>query len=82
MQMPSHANCVVPGCPNRKDRCKWGLFPGEEKVQGRVVYEKRRLCGSSAAKVGCGNKSAACRSVSLFRLPKEGPWRGELRKNG
>ena len=29
-KMPSHANCVVPGCPNRKDHCKWDLFPSKK----------------------------------------------------
>ena len=55
LKMPSHANCVVPGCPNRKDQCNWGLFPGEEDVQGRKVYVKRRLCGYTLDRVGCGN---------------------------
>ena len=44
--MPGHDNCVVPGWSNRPDRCKWGLFPGAAPVAGRVVYVKRRLCGS------------------------------------
>ena len=66
--MPSHANCVVPGCPNRKDHCKWDLFPSEEDVQ---VYVKRRLCGSMLNKVGCGNTSPSCKSVSFHRLPKD-----------
>ena len=34
-KIPLHANYVVPGCPNRTDHCKWGLFPSEEGVQGR-----------------------------------------------
>ena len=40
-KMPLHTNCVVLGCPNRKDHCKWGLFPSEEDVQGRKVYIMR-----------------------------------------
>ena len=26
-KMPSHPNCVVPGCPNRKDHCEGACFP-------------------------------------------------------
>ena len=70
-KMPSHANCVVPGCPNRKDHCKWDLFPSEEDVQGRKAYVKRRLCGSTLNKVGCGNTSPSCKSVLFHRLPKD-----------
>ena len=70
-KMPSHANCVVLGCPNRKDHCKWGLFPSEEDVQGRKVYVKRCLCGSTLNKVACGNTSLSCKSVSFHRLPKD-----------
>ena len=70
-KMPSHANCVVLGCPNRKDHCKWGLFPSEEDVQGRKVYVKRCLCGSTLNKDGCGNTSLSCKSVSFHRLPKD-----------
>ena len=73
----SHRNCVVPGCPNRRDRCKWGLFPADEKVGGRRLYEKRRLCGSED---GCGNKSEECRSVTFSRIPKDSKTRRELRK--
>ena len=32
--MPGHDSCVVPGCPNRPDRCNWGLFPGAAPVAG------------------------------------------------
>ena len=76
--MPGHDNCVVPGCPNRRDRCKWGLFTKEETVAGRVVYGKRRLCGSLLDRKGCENKFHACQAVSFFRLPSEK--RGDLRK--
>ena len=78
--MPSHANCVVPGCPNRKDKCKWGLFPSEDDVQGRKVYVKRRLCGSKLDQIGCGNTSLLCKSVSFHRLPKDAGSRAVLRK--
>ena len=67
--MPLHANCVVPGCPNRNDHCKWGLFPSEEDVQGRKVYVKRRLCGSPS-----------CKSVLFHRLPKDVGARAVLSK--
>ena len=43
--MPSHANCVFLGCPNRKDHCKWGLFPSEEDVQGQGVRQQARTQG-------------------------------------
>ena len=76
--MPGHDNCVVPGCPNRRDRCKWGLFPGAAPVAGRVVYVKRRLCGSELSRKGCENAAEICKSVSFFRLP--GAKRQELRK--
>ena len=78
--MPYRSNCVVPGCANRKDRCKSGLFPSKEKEHGRQVYLRSRLCGSTATKVGCGNGSSLCKSLSFFRLPKEGKRRGQLRK--
>ena len=78
--MPSHANCVVPGCPNRKDKCKWGLFSSEHDVQGRKVYVKRRLCGSRLDKVGCRNTSSLCKAVSFHRLPKDAGTRGVLRR--
>ena len=79
-KMHSHTNCVVPGCPNRKDHCKWGLFPSEGDVQGRKVYVKRHLCGSMLDKVGCGNPSHSCKSVSFHRLPKDVGARAVLRK--
>ena len=69
-KMPSHVTYVVPGCPNRKNHCKWGFFPNEEHVQGRKVYIKRRLCGSTLDKVDCGNTSPSCKSVSFHSLPK------------
>ena len=77
--MPLHANCVGPGCPNRKYHCKWGLFPSKD-VQGCKVYVKRRLCGSTLDKVGCGNTSPSCKSVSFHRLPKDVGARTVLRK--
>ncbi len=70
-KMPFHANFVVPGCPNRKDHCKWGLFPSEEDVQGRNVYVKRSLCESTLDKVGCSNTTPSCKSVSFHWLPKD-----------
>lgn len=72
----SHRNCVVPGCPNRRDRCKWGLFRSDKEIGGRVVYVKRRLCGSK----NCGNKSDVCQAVTFSRIPKDSPKRGDLRK--
>ena len=76
--MPGHDNCVVPGCPNRRDWCKWGLFPGAAPVAGRVVYVKRRLCGSELSRKGCENAAEICKSVSFSRLP--GAKRQVLRK--
>ena len=57
---------MVPGCPNRKDHCKWGLFLSDD-VHGR----KWRLCGSTLEKVSCGNTSPSCKSVSFHGLPKD-----------
>ena len=65
---PSHTNCVVPGCPNRTDHSKWGLFPSGEDVQGRKVYAKQHLCGCTSYKFGCSNTSP-CKSVSFHQLP-------------
>ena len=79
-RMPSHANCVVPGCLNRKDKCKWGLFSSEEDVQECEVYVKRRLCGSMFDKVGCDNASHSCKSVSYHRLLKDAGAHTVLRK--
>ena len=39
-KMPSLCHCVVPLCRNRKNNCKFGLFPGDNGQ-----YEKRLLCG-------------------------------------
>lgn len=72
----SHRNCVVPNCPNRRDRCKWGLFPSENRVAGHRVYVKRRLCGTEC----CGNTSEICQSVTFSRLPKDSKRRAALRK--
>lgn len=71
----SHRNCVVPGCSNRRDRCKWGLFPSEHKVAGRHVYVKRRLCGQQ----NCLNSSPECQAVRFPRIPKDSAKRRELR---
>ena len=62
-----HRNCVVPGCTNRRDRCKWGLFPREEKVGGHQVYVKGRLCGIN----NCRNQSSACQDMTFARIPKD-----------
>ena len=39
-KMPSLCHCVLPLCSNRKNNCKFGLFPGDNGQ-----YEKRLLCG-------------------------------------
>ena len=70
--MLSHANCVVPGCPNRKDKCKWGLFPSEGDVQCCKVYVKQRLFGCTLNKVGCSNTYLSLVSLATER-------RGSLR---
>ena len=31
--MPSRANCVDSWCPNRKGRCKWGLFQARKGIK-------------------------------------------------
>ena len=51
---------------------------GACSVAGRVVYVKRRLCGSELSRKGCENAAEICKSVSFFRLP--GAKRQELRK--
>ena len=62
-KMPNHAHCCVPGCSNRKNSCKIGLFVDEE---GR--YTKQRLCGQTSDG-GCKNRSDACKGLSFHRLP-------------
>eukprot|EP00117_Sycon_ciliatum_P047961 scpid109228/ scgid34207/ len=74
--MPGHASCIVLFCPNRKDRCKWGLVESDEKRAGRKFYVKRRLCQSTLARKGCDNCDPACKSLSFHRLPAD----SDLRK--
>ena len=72
----SHRSCVVPSWPNRRDRCKWGLFPSDEEVGGRRVYVRRRLCDTD----NCHNASEVCQSVTFARLLKDSDRRRAVRK--
>ena len=76
MASKSHRSCVVPGCSNRRDRCKWGLFPSLEKKAGRFVYGQRRLCGTKS----CKGLAQVCQAVTFPRIPKDSKRRGALRK--
>ena len=76
MASKSDRSCVVPGCSNRRDRCKWGLFPSVEKKAGRFVYEQRRLCGTK----NCKGSSQVCQTVTLPGILKDSKRCGALRK--
>ena len=70
--VPSNSHCIVPGCSNRKSSCKFGLVESQEADStGRRVWEKRWLCGSDLARVGCGGQAEVCKAVSYHRLPKD-----------
>ena len=78
--MPSNSHCIVPGCSNRKSSCKFGLVESQEADStGRRVWEKRRLCGSDLARVGCGGQAEVCKAVSYHRLPKDSDRRRAVR---
>ena len=65
-KMPSLCHCVLPLCSNRKNNCKFGLFPGDNGQ-----YEKRRLCGHpSDLRGGCKAESEQCKRLSFYRLPR------------
>ena len=76
MASTSHRCCVVPGCSNRRDRWKGGLFPSVDKKAGRFVYEQRRLCGIK----NCKGLAQVCQAVTFLRIPKDSKRRGALRK--
>ena len=69
--MPGHCHCIVPGCSNRRDSCKFGLYPSEEPVAGRFVYVKKRLCGCEESRLGCKGQAKLCNAVSFHRLPAD-----------
>ena len=77
--MPGHCHCIVPGCSNRKNTCKFGLFPSNPD-DGKVVYQKQRLCGSTADRIGCGGSDPACKNLSFHRLPPDTDKRSECRR--
>ena len=76
--LKSHRNCVIPGCPNRRDRFEWGLFRSGKKVGGGEVYVKRRLCGID----NCRNQSTACQSVTFRRYGRTVTTGGNFESSG
>ena len=80
VEMPNHAHCIVPGCSNRRNKCKFGLFPSEEPVHGRHVYVKKRLCGSMESRKGCDCTEEVCMKLQFHRFPKDCESRQKVRR--